>query len=150
MLITKSAYMQNKILNDLDNTGVFIENEKIDFVDEFKYLGVIMDPFLKFDKHVNYIAKKISKKIGVLSRIRDYVSPITLITLYSNAIGLIGPNSPICLRNFSARGRISSSLIVSSGCWSNKSLISILNSRFNRSFNEFICSFNSFNSSCTL
>ena len=48
--------------------------EVIEVVKEIKYLGVIIDDKLKFSSHINYVCKKIAKKIGVLKRVSWYLS----------------------------------------------------------------------------
>ena len=42
-------------------------------VNKFKNLGIYIDPHLKWDDHVDYICQKVSKRIGMLSRIRDFI-----------------------------------------------------------------------------
>jgi len=93
MIISKSSVTRNKVYNEIQNNGVFIEGENIEFVDEFKYLGVVLDQYLSFDNHVNYIGKKIAKKIGVLGRISDFVSPVTRANLYKI---IIAPHFEYC------------------------------------------------------
>ena len=39
----------------------------IDADDKFKYLGVVFDPHLFWNEHVNHISSNISKRIGVSS-----------------------------------------------------------------------------------
>ena len=47
-----------------------------------KYLGITMDNDLNWKSHATYIAKKIKRSIGILSKLRYYVTLDTLITLY--------------------------------------------------------------------
>ena len=47
-----------------------------------KYLGILMDNNLNWKSHASYIAKKIKRSIGILSKLRYYVTLDTLITLY--------------------------------------------------------------------
>lgn len=46
------------------------------------FLGVELDPFLKFTSHINSIKTKTAYGIRVLIKARHYFSPQTLITLY--------------------------------------------------------------------
>ena len=39
--------------------------------DSFKYLGVVLDQFLSFNEHIDYVKKKVSKTSGMLSRVRS-------------------------------------------------------------------------------
>jgi hypothetical protein len=92
MVITNSSVTRKKFMNNIQHP-ICIENVEIEFVDEFKYLGVILDPHLTFDNHVNYIAKKIGKKIYYLARIGKYLNEFTKITLYKS---LIAPHFEYC------------------------------------------------------
>ena len=56
------------------NLTLYIDGSKIDFVSEIKYLGVILDPQLNFSLHINYICKKLGKKIGFFARISKWLS----------------------------------------------------------------------------
>ena len=47
-----------------------------------KYLGIYLDPFLKWNHHVDIIAPKLSRACGMLMKIRHYVSESTLISIY--------------------------------------------------------------------
>ncbi len=54
--------------------NVMYENNTLEQVHSAKLLGVIIDSNLSWQDHYNYVCKKISQKIGVLKRIRDYVT----------------------------------------------------------------------------
>lgn len=47
-----------------------------------KYLGVMIDSTLSWKKHVDCVAKKIRRSVGILSKIRYYVSQEILLSLY--------------------------------------------------------------------
>ena len=40
-----------------------------------KYLGVMIDNYLSWKHYINYVALKISRNIGILSKLRHYVPP---------------------------------------------------------------------------
>ena len=64
---TKSMLIANqKTVNHFKNSSLAfkVQNSNLDLVSEIKYLGVIIDPNLNFKKHIDYVCKKISKKIG--------------------------------------------------------------------------------------
>ena len=69
--------------------GVVIEN-----VSKFKYLGLMFDPCLDFNEHIDYMVKKLSKRVGILKRVSKFIDSYTLKTLY-NAI--IQPHIDYCL-----------------------------------------------------
>ena len=52
----------------------------------FKYLGVLIDNHLSWKCHVDYIAVKISKTVGVVSPLRHFVPFCTLRSIYQSLI----------------------------------------------------------------
>ena len=54
--------------------------------DNVKYLGVIIDQHLSWKHHINYIALKISRNIGIISRLRHFVPFKTLLSIYNSLI----------------------------------------------------------------
>lgn len=63
-----------------------INNKIIEKVEKIKYLGFIIDKELKFRDHIDYICKKIGKKIGFFKRIRNKISITTAINIYNTII----------------------------------------------------------------
>ena len=51
-----------------------------------KFLGLILDKNLKFNHHINHICTKISKSIGILYSLRQYLSKPALISMYYSLI----------------------------------------------------------------
>ena len=51
-----------------------------------KYLGIFIDSHLNWKNHVNYIAKKIKRSIGILSKIRYFTNLDILYNLYYTLI----------------------------------------------------------------
>ena len=47
-----------------------------------KLLGVFIDDGLSFKNHISYICSKVSKQVGILYKLRDYVQKNTLLDLY--------------------------------------------------------------------
>lgn len=81
------------LLNEDRAINLTIDNEIVQQVKEMKYLGVVIDQKLKFESHVNYIAKKIAKKVGFFRRIRNRVAIISAINIYNV---LIKPHFEYC------------------------------------------------------
>ncbi len=54
----------------------------IEVVEEFKYLGVILDPKMNFSKHADYIARKCSSRLRMLGKTRKFVTAKTSLILY--------------------------------------------------------------------
>ena len=62
-------------------------DEVVERVDVFKYLGVVMDVNLNWHSHIEAAARKISSTIGVLRRVKPYLT-IDLSKMVYNAIVL--------------------------------------------------------------
>ena len=74
---TKSMIVGKQKFNyEIEQQGLEFRacGEVIEVVKENKYLGVIIDDTLKFSCHINYVCKKIAKKIGVLKGVSWYLS----------------------------------------------------------------------------
>ena len=63
-----------------------MNNVKIDYKSSTRFLGVIIDDKLKFNLHIKEISKKISKNVGVLYKLRQYVPHNTLLSVYRSII----------------------------------------------------------------
>ena len=63
-----------------------VEGANIETVTNMKYLGLYFDQHLKWSNHIEIISKKVSQKIGVLKRIKQYTNKKTLTTLYNALI----------------------------------------------------------------
>ena len=63
-----------------------IDNKNIQQVNSVKYLGVLFDSNLTWKPHISELCKKISKTIGILSKIRYFVTLNILIMLYYSLI----------------------------------------------------------------
>ena len=46
-----------------------------------KYLEVTFDDFLSFDLHINNLAKKLSRSVGVLAKLKPYLNSKALLSL---------------------------------------------------------------------
>ena len=55
-------------------------------VDQYKYLGVIIDCNLRWQEHVDNLCKRISMKLAVLRRIKPFLPKKSLITVYNSTI----------------------------------------------------------------
>ena len=70
-------------------TCIEIENIKIEFADEFNFLGLTIHKHLKWDSHINKIASKILNIIGIMYRLKHMVPSEILLIIYN---GLIIPH----------------------------------------------------------
>lgn len=65
---------------------IHINGEYIDRVNNFKYLGIVIDDKLKFHTHVQHIIKQIAKKIGILYRASKQLTTQARVTVYSSML----------------------------------------------------------------
>ena len=61
---------------------ITIENDVLKQVDNIKFLGVYIDQHLTWKTHVNFIAAKISKSVGLLYKAKYYLPSKSLLILY--------------------------------------------------------------------
>ena len=72
----KSYYMIHSFRNlDLNSINITINNNCLENLPRAKYLGVVLDPHLKYKYHIEYIAEKISKSIGILFKLKKLKTP---------------------------------------------------------------------------
>ena len=65
---------------------IIINRHAIEQKDHVKYLGILIDSKLSFKQHITSITKKISRAIGLLYKLRHYVSKKVLIMMYYSLI----------------------------------------------------------------
>lgn len=53
------------------NINININGTKLDIESEIKYLGIIFDEKLNFEKNINHVCKKVGQKVNVLNRLRN-------------------------------------------------------------------------------
>jgi hypothetical protein len=63
-----------------------IDRHSIEFVDEFNFLGFIIDKHLSWKNHIYHISKKISKVTGVICRLKHFLPRHVLVTIYNSLI----------------------------------------------------------------
>ena len=85
MIISDSSSDSNVIIS--------IDGQPIERVNNNKYLGVIIDDRLTFKNHCEYIAKKMSKKLNFLRRIRNRLDMKTALLLFNS---LVVPHVDFC------------------------------------------------------
>src|SRR5688572_30251381 len=78
---------KRKIELNLDcNMTITIANQSITRVSSSKFLGVHIDEQLTWKEHITDISKKISKNIGIISRVRHLLPRYILVNLYYSLI----------------------------------------------------------------
>ena len=95
MNVLKTEFMiigTSKRLNILDQTPettpyiISVDGCQIRRVKSVKYLGLIVNDTLTWAEHVDYIATKISKNIGIIKWVRTFLLGQSLLTLYRTLI----------------------------------------------------------------
>ena len=77
---------------------VVMQNSALTCVTTTKFLGVIIDHKFKWNDHITYVKRKISKSIGILYKIRRFLDMNTLIQMYHSFDKLVFQR--ICLMMF--------------------------------------------------
>ena len=62
---------------------LYIDDVKIDYVNEFNYLGLILDKHLNWKSHTNMISKKVSKTIGIMSKFKKIIPKFSMYNIYN-------------------------------------------------------------------
>lgn len=93
--VKKTNYMvisHKKNLNT-QNLKILIDDKEITNTTEIKYLGVIIDNKLNFINHLEYVKKKLHKKLALFRRIDDKLNAFTKIVLYKS---IVAPHFDYC------------------------------------------------------
>ena len=76
-----SYQIKIKLYNNASNSDTFLECK-----DYVKFLGVLIDKNLTWKYHIDYVASKIIRVVGIISRLRHCVPLNTLIQIYHSLI----------------------------------------------------------------
>ena len=63
-----------------------LNNVNIETPKVTKHLGILIDDNLSFKSHIHYLESKLSRSVGVISRLRYFLPSSTLINLYYSLI----------------------------------------------------------------
>ena len=75
-----------KSIHALPNLLLYINEHELEKVDTFDFLGITINETLSWRNHIDKIATKISKVIGIMSRCKRYLSSDVLIKIYNSLI----------------------------------------------------------------
>ena len=65
---------------------LILNNSRLSQVKVTKFLGVIIDENLTWKNHIDELATKISKNIGIMNRLKHYLPSKILLTLYNSFV----------------------------------------------------------------
>jgi hypothetical protein len=66
----------------LKDVNIFINNERLDVVQNTTFLGLTLDSQLNWKQQIEKVTKKVAKVIGILSRAKQFLNKKTLVQLY--------------------------------------------------------------------
>ena len=94
--VNKTKYMlfSKRKNNHPSEINVKINNNDIQSVTEFNFLGLCLNSKLNWDTHINIISKKISRAVGIIKKMQLLFPKRILISLYNT---LILPHINYCL-----------------------------------------------------
>ena len=72
----------------ISNISIYVNDSVIKVTDAVKYLGITIDNKLNFEEHINALATKISRSLGVLCKLRHILPKSALRNLYHSMIHL--------------------------------------------------------------
>ena len=83
---SKTKYMIVTPRDVNPNRGITIGKQSIGRVKQYEYLGMIIDESLNMDKQIACMYKKANKKLGIMSRIRIFITDKTACNIYKTMI----------------------------------------------------------------
>lgn len=88
---TKSMYFRSKYLNSTSKPfrKLSLGASEIEWVTEYKYLGITFDSGLTFARHLKSLKKNVSFKVHKLARIRNCLKQKTASLLYKRMILMV-------------------------------------------------------------
>ena len=112
--------IQRKILKSVT---LFINNQSLTEEHSIRYLGIYIDSNLNWKRHINYIAKKVKRSIGTLSKLRYYLNSKTLLDLYYALVSIFNIL-------YNSLGQYLSNFFATSYCFAKKAIRIITFSSF--------------------
>ena len=82
----KTKYMLVSNKKEEGNSTITIGDQPLCKVSQYEYLGVIIDKELKMVSHVDSMFKKANTKLGILAKVRRYLTENTAIKVYKTMI----------------------------------------------------------------
>ena len=93
-----------------------IDEQPIEQVYNFKYLGLILDDKLPFDQHVDYIHGKSVKKLVIVRKTRSFLDRVTSTLLYKSLVLPYLDNCDIIYSNMGAANLNKLQLLQNGAC----------------------------------
>ena len=77
----KINQVQLKLFHPNTNSVAYLEQQ-----DYVKYLRILIDKNLSWKYHIDYVASKIGRTIGIIARLRHFIPLSTLLTIYRSLV----------------------------------------------------------------
>ena len=61
---------------------IYLQDQRLNEVDSYKYLGVYVDRNLSWDYHMKYICQRVYPKLRMINRISSFLSQDILLLIY--------------------------------------------------------------------
>ena len=86
--IKKTHYMMfhRTRIKHSNRKEIYIDGNSINYTNNTKFLGVIIDKKLNWSDHILYIKNKISKSIGIIYKVRNFTDKHTFLLLYTHIL----------------------------------------------------------------
>ena len=91
-LLANSEKFQALVINprnintNMESMDVSIDGQMIKTTDQMRLLGVDIDEKMNFSVHISEMCKKVSRKVGVLMRLRNMIPESAKLTIYKSSI----------------------------------------------------------------
>ena len=99
LILLKKWFTANKLTLNIDKTygcefgmktvnanPLIVEDFEIKMSNSVKYLGINVDSKLSWKNHISYVCNKISRAIGVISKVRQNLNMKTLLLMYNSLV----------------------------------------------------------------
>ena len=83
---TKAMYFSCRKTVNVNNIAIFTGGSPVEFVDNFKFLGIHIDSGLTFKHHIGHVIGKLSSCSYIMLKCRNFL-PKSILVLLFNAIG---------------------------------------------------------------
>ena len=85
-ILTDGPRLRKRLSNEDRKLEIELNGGTLQQVQNVKLLGLELDEQLTFDVHIDSLCKKLSKHIGILNRIKTYLSRAERILYYNSLI----------------------------------------------------------------
>ena len=83
---TKCTVFSTRYYRGRRELMLYVNNEGVEQVSTYKYLGIHLDEHLSFSDHIDFIVNNSRCKLGMLKRIRRYMNQDTSLMLYKTLV----------------------------------------------------------------